>query len=194
MSAQVDVYNIALQAVGAKRVATISDSTKGALAITAIWDEAVASQLSMFAWNFALKQAELVATTDPTFGYECAYTLPADCLKVLKMSNASYKYRIFGATLETDLDSSLGDGYEVEIEYIKSVTDVTLWPSLFVNVVGLYLAKEICISMTGHANRAQMLEQRYQVAVAMAQANDWQQDNELYPGQTEPSTGWLTDL
>ncbi len=187
MASSVDIYNMALQEVGAKRVSTISDESKGAQAIFAIWDGARDSVLSEFKWNFAIEQAELVKTTDPEFGYECAYTLPADCLKVLEMSPAGYKYRVAGATFETDLDSALGTGYEVKVEYIKQITDTTLWSPLFVTALSLYIAKSICIAMTGRANIAGFLENKYAAAISKAQGNDWQQDNELAPGQPDPA-------
>ena len=178
MASKVDIYNLALQRIGAKRITSIDDDSKGAKAITAIWDEVLRRELAFYPWNFALKQAELAQlSTDPVFGFDKAYQLPADCLTVRKMSNDDYEYRVAGRTLETDLDSSYGDGYEVQIEYIALEEDTTVWSSLFVDLMSLALAKDIAVAMVGKKSTADELRGEYELARERAMYVDVHQDN-----------------
>lgn len=189
----VDIYNLALQEVGAKRVDAITDSTKGAEVITVYWDFIRDELLSKFPWNFAIEQDELVQTDDPLFGYENAYTLPTDCLKVLKMSLEGYDYRIAGGTLEIDLDyADLGEGYEVEIEYIKQVTDPDDWSPGFRKCMALALAAAIAVPMTSKRTLAELMEQKFQVAFAEATGIDWNQDNETPVDVSSSANSWIS--
>jgi len=54
-------------------------------------------------WNFATKRAYAVQTTDPLFGYDHAFTVPTDCIRLWKVDDdAEAEYKRIGNTIHTD--------------------------------------------------------------------------------------------
>lgn len=54
-------------------------------------------------WNFASKRAYALQTTSPLFGYDNAFTIPSDCIRIWKVDNsAEAGYRKVGTVIHTD--------------------------------------------------------------------------------------------
>ena len=93
-------------------------------------------------WRFAAARAELVATTDPDFEWDNAFTLPTDFLAFRSVydntlvDNTRRSYAIEGLKFLTN-DST------VNLRYTKQVTDVAQFDSLFVEVLVLQLALKL---------------------------------------------------
>ena len=189
MADTVEIYNLALLHLGAKPCTAIDDGSAGANAITRAWATAVKAILSAANWDFALKQAELVQGSTPLFGYDYSYTLPSDFLKALKLSgNADgFQWEIKDGVLCIDLDSADGDGYEVELEYVAYITDVTLFPAFFVEALSYKLAIMVAPALLGQSdglNAKRALEEFYQLALQNAAFVTAQNQNVNVPGTT----------
>ena len=213
-----NVSNLALGLIGAKKITTLADTTKEALACTAHVDDCKKALLRMHPWNFAVKRKNISAsytaitsiadngsglyqitkathglsdgervtiheadsfsgangtwilentttntfdlkgstyatdggtdygeyTTAPAFDYAYSIALPSDCLRVLSVNNDLVEdlYRIEGGRLLID------DDEDVEIKYIKDVTDYATMDALFYQALGHYLAYTLCDHIT----------------------------------------------
>ncbi len=98
--------------------------------------------LRSYWWRFASARAELVETTTPDFEWSNAFTLPADFLAMRsifenRFSNENFRsYALEGNILLTNED-------EMSIRYVKKVTAVSEFDSLFVEVLVLQLALKL---------------------------------------------------
>jgi hypothetical protein len=54
-------------------------------------------------WNFATKRAYAVQTANPLYGYDYAYTIPTDCIRIWKVDDkADTEWKRVGGTIHTD--------------------------------------------------------------------------------------------
>lgn len=78
-------------------------------------------------------------------GTRYAYSIakPSDCLRLKRINREVYSalWRVEGGRILTDMS-------ELEVEYVKDVTDYTLMPALFYECLALYLAWDICDHLT----------------------------------------------
>jgi hypothetical protein len=147
-SSEVDISNRALQKLGATRIASLTDNSKSARACAAAYESVRDALLRRHTWNFAIKRAQLAAsTTAPAFGYTNAFPLPADCLRLLPPKNVS------GCIIETDWQIENGsiltnDGAPLNVRYINRVIDPNVYDVLFREALSCALALEMCEELT----------------------------------------------
>jgi hypothetical protein len=181
MAAQVDICNLALVKLGQPRILSIADTSKQAQALLAVWDTLRDAELRKRRWSFSVKRANLTADVAvPVHGYGLAYSLPADCLRVLTISNydigpdmsdysgRSYgPYAIEGRKIVTDA-SVLEVSGTLNLRYIARVEDSEQWDAGFCEAFANKIAMEVCETVTGSTSKQQMLQQGYMMAVAEA--------------------------
>lgn len=102
----------------------------------------------------------------PLFGWAYKYTLPTDCLRVLRVNGDDATeddgdpHEVEGALLLTDAD-------EVALRYVFQETATANWPAEFRNafslLLGSYLATDLIGTGTG---RASQLRQQFDLAIA----------------------------
>ena len=75
--------------------------------------------------------------------YAYSIVKPTDCLRILRLNERSYgaEWRLESGRISTDID-------ELEIKYIYDVTDYTTMSFMFYECLALYLAWDICDSLT----------------------------------------------
>lgn len=80
---QVGIVNLALNRIGVKRIASMTEDSSQALAANAIWEYIRDEVLGEKDWKFAKKRAAIgkVAETPPS-GYDYAYVVPDDFLRI----------------------------------------------------------------------------------------------------------------
>jgi len=94
-------------------------------------------------WKCLTAQADISGslTTTPAFGFAYSYSLPADCIRVLAMSNPQAAWKVVGRTLQTDET-------EVLIEYVQYTLNTDVYDPLFVEALSkrlaAYLAPALC--------------------------------------------------
>lgn len=100
MASQVDVCNQALIKIGAGRISSLSDGTKQADLLNAIWSIKRDAELAAHPWTFAIKRVNLPASATAPEGtdWSRAYPLPADYLSMVQVGDSYVFY-----------DSSSGD-------------------------------------------------------------------------------------
>lgn len=154
------VINRALQLIAADTISDPEENSASARAAKIEYDAVVRSELSAYPWYFAKRQAALPASADaPLFKFAYSYTLPADFLRLIELSerwvftvdragidtNPIPPYELHGQAIMTDLTAPLN------ITYIRDVTnEPPIWHPLFEDVVvaslGMMLATPLAKS------------------------------------------------
>lgn len=163
----VDTCNSALQRVGAASILTLSDNSPEARACAIAYDSNRRDELRKHSWNFAIKRAVLAPdTTAPAFDYDYAFTLPTDCLRVLRPATTNLDWVIEGRKILTN------DGSTLYLRYLADIDDCSQWDPSFYNVMAASLAIDICEKLTQSNTKKQQLSQDYKEAVADARKVD----------------------
>ena len=159
----VDCCNSALQRVGASTILSLSDNSPEARACSVAYDSNRRDELRKHPWNFAVKRAVLAPdATAPAFDYKYAFTLPTDCVRLLRPPTPDLDWQIEGGKILTN------DGSTLYVRYLSDITDPTLWDPSFYNVVAGALAIDICERLTQSNTKKQMLISQYNDDVRMA--------------------------
>lgn len=177
-ASQVAIANMALDTIGTRStIASLTEGSTEANAISRHWDNAVASILRAAHWNFARKQIPLTLLQDGTNGgtvptpwlYEYAY--PSDCL-LMRYLQPQIQVQPVPAPgvpspvaavgppvrfiLGTDVDLN-GNPLNVILTnqpqavgiYTFRNTNTNMWDELFVQALAAYLGARVCIPLTG---------------------------------------------
>lgn len=178
MASQISIANMALDAIGTRStIASLTEGSAEANAISRQWDNALDSILRACHWNFARKQVPLSLLQDGTAGgtvptpwlYE--YSYPSDCLLMRQIMPIIQVNPIsapgtpspvvaYGPPvrfiLSTDLDIN-GNPINVILTnqaqaigiYTFRNTNVQMWDGLAVQAMSEYLGARVCIPLTG---------------------------------------------
>jgi len=165
-STDLAICNDALLLLGNNAIDDLTDDTKAAKLCTQYYQRTVDSVIRAYTWNCAtVRSDELTATTDPTFGFSNAYTLPDDCLRVLKMyDDDTYKYRVENGAL-------LCDEGTAQITYLKRIGAEDMDP-LLAEAVAARLAATIAFSLTNSVSAAEAMWKLYKDKLDEAQTTD----------------------
>jgi len=180
---ETSIANAALTLLGERRIASLSDTSKIAVLLNDRYAEVRDDLLRSHPWNFATKRASLAKdTTAPVWGFDNAFTLPADCLRVLELDNRSkYPYRIEGRKIVTDL------GAPLDIEYTARITDPVQMDVMFRQALSAALAADVCEAITGDDEKVETLTRLASRKAAASRVPDGQEPS---PRQLEASE-WL---
>ena len=188
MSTETDVCNEALGLIGQSPITAIDDGSIPANRCLQFYAPLRDALLRSHHWNFALKWVQLAQdVTPPVAGFTFAYTLPADCLKVVNYGGSlptspttivSYidpyqrtvvRYKIEGRKLVSN------DGVAY-IQYLRQVTNPAEWDGLFYQVVATWLASKLAGSLAKDPKMsAALLAQATNMIMPLALAVDGQE-------------------
>lgn len=174
MTSETDICNLALTRLGEPTITSLSASSKGAQLGKLHYARTRDALLRSHPWNFSIKRAELsLASATPAFEFDYAFTLPSDCLKVIRTRwdadlTQSAEYRIEGRTLLSNSDTAA-------IEYIARITNPDQFDDLFVDLLAQRLAAEISMSITDNQALTKNLWEIYQAKLAEARTTDAQE-------------------
>ena len=187
MASVVDICNRALQKLGAERIISLTQDSVSARACNLAYTQVRDAELRAHTWNFAIKRAEIAAdATAPVYGYSYAYTLPADCLRLLKNDHQenyySNNWKVEGRKIITDESAPL------PIRYVARITDSTEYDALFVEALSSKLAYELCEELTQSNTKKQSAADDYKLAIREARKIN---AFENVPAEQETDT-WLT--
>jgi hypothetical protein len=193
MTTKLAVYNGALEHLGNRPLASLTESGQPRRALDAAWDAAVAYCLEAGQWRFAKRTVRLDYDPDvtPAWGYEYAFAIPSDHV------------RLTGMWADENLNQPLNDyreenGYwfaNVTLIYLGYVSDDTqfgldlgAWPSRFTEFVQVHLAAKTALNITGDkARRDDCIAMRDKQYLPDAIAIDAMQD----PTRELPPGSWL---
>ncbi len=87
---EVDICNLALQAIRVFPIESLSDQTAAALACNRSYDVARDAALGSYTWNFAEKEAELaLAAGETASGWTYVYAIPIDFIGATRIYSAA---------------------------------------------------------------------------------------------------------
>lgn len=182
----VDICNSALMRVGASTILSLSDNTPEARACNIAFDSNRRDELRKHRWAFAINRAILAPdTTAPLFDYLYQFTVPSDCLRVLRPATANLDWKIEGRKILTN------DGNTLYLRYLRDVEDVTQWDASFYNVMCASLALDIVEKLTQSNSRYERLLRDYNDAVAEARRVDAFEEG---PDKPPEDNYWLVRL
>jgi hypothetical protein len=169
MSSNVAIANNALLELGADRITSLDQDTEPARIVKHVFDQERDGLLEEHPWNFALARAELALLgEDPEYGFEHAFQLPADCLRILDLENAGVNYRVEAGKL-------LCDQGQAKVRYIRRVTSPRDMPPTFRAALSARIAAKIVTKLTASgAAGKQRMEELYHRRLRIAKSADAQ--------------------
>lgn len=178
----VAICNSALIKVGADRITALSDTDRRAVLCNEQYSKCRDLLLIAHPWNFAIARAELAeALPVPINGWDHKFSLTSDVLRVLEVNDdRSIRWAVEDRYLMTDET-------EVEIKYIKQVTDTTKFSKHFEEVLALLIARDVCYALTQSNSLYDRLDKQYRDELRAARSFDAQESSGL---EVETDT-WL---
>jgi hypothetical protein len=192
-TSDVQIANLALQKLGASRLASLTDNSRNARSINSCYAFLRDRELEAHFWVFATTRAQLAASpVAPPFGPSAAYPLPADCLKVILPGSSGGGW--YGG-LDWHIENVAGvlsiltsATAPLNIKYIRRVTDPTQFPNEFVEALACKIAAHCCEEITQSNDKKQDAQAQYKQAISEARLSNAIQK----PPQRSPEDSWVT--
>lgn len=188
LSSEVQVYNLALNAIGARsNIAAPTEDSREA-EVCRLWYSTVRDQILAAApWPEATKISypALLATTDdedawletePRMGYSYVYALPSDALWPRYMSDFS-RFLFTNYNGQRALHSNTEDAI---LAYTSRLENMTLWDAGLQMAIVYGLAANICMPLSGKTSRAKTLADKANELVIAARVAAANSNNESY--------------
>ena len=185
-STTVEIVNNALIALGQATITSLADPTPVAVMANHRWATVRDAVLRDHPWNCVMAQEELAVTaTTPTHTWDYLYTLPSDCLRVVRVLNsAQYElnesgdFEIQGRYILSDEETPL------YIDYIKQETDPTKYDALLCEALTAAMAASMAYALSAKLDLRDYWQTQYEAVVSRARAIDAQENP---PGAFAPS-------
>jgi hypothetical protein len=100
-----------------------------------------------FNWNFALRTARLAQLQQNHSGFRYAFSLPADCLRVVNLLGGNEWSS--GPSFAVRSGNLLTDKEDAEIEYIFDCRDPSMFDDKFIEALSYKLASELAMPVKG---------------------------------------------
>ena len=183
---EVAIANMAADVISERPLASLDDGTPFAQIVSRQFGFCRDEVARAYPWNFLKKRSSLaVDTAVPAFGWLYSYTVPTDLVRLLPL-------RLGGYLTADEIPSEYESGKilcnqvaPLKIRYIRRETNPTLFDPLFARALGLRLAIEGAMKVTGKSGYLQVATDRLRVVMAEAALI-----NSLEQGMTE---GYATD-
>ena len=142
MASTVDICNGALNQLGATTILSLTEDSKNARLCNSRYTQVRDGVFRSHPWNCLQKRIELAAdTTAPAWGFSYAYTLPSDCLRLLRILDYDSNYKVEGRKILSNTSS-------MKILYIARVTDPNEYDELLRETISAALAADIAYAVT----------------------------------------------
>jgi len=168
MPTQVDICNMALSDIGSPPIAAITADTKAANILREKWQATVDAVLADVDWSFALRWVALTlqgilgdGLLGPMAVYSFAYGKPVGFIRGVRMEDMESEFEEVGDQIHTDVEFA-------KLQYVRSMTDATRFPPLFVACLAKRLASEICVPLNQDKQKAATLFDMYRLTLDQA--------------------------
>lgn len=166
MATQIEIVNLALVKLGQKSIASLDENNKPARVMKTLYNNTRDTLLRSHDWNFARKRAQLAAsTTIPLFGFNNAFPLPSDFLKLSNVDEPLH-FSLEAGSILTD------DTAPLELRYIAKIEDASKYDPAFANALASILASEAAEILTQSNTKIQILQDKATLAVNEARRMD----------------------
>ena len=156
MASTVEICNGALNQLGATTILSLTEDSKNARLCNSRYTQVRDALFRTHPWNCLQKRIALaVDTTAPTWGFSYAYTLPADCLRLLRILDYDSNYKVEGRKV-------LSNTSTMKILYISRVTDPNEYDELLRETISASLGADIAFGVTSNNQTAKNMYQLFQ--------------------------------
>jgi len=148
MASVVEICNGSLNQLGATTILSLTEDSKNARLCNQRYTQVRDAVFRSHPWNCLQKRVELAAdTTTPAWGFSYAYTLPADCLRLLRILDYDSNYKVEGRKILSNTSS-------MKILYIGRVTDPNEYDELLRETLSAALGADIAFAVTSNNQTA----------------------------------------
>ncbi len=148
MASTVDICNGALNQLGATTILSLTEDSKNARLCNSRFTQVRDAVFRSHPWNCLQKRVELAADTDaPAWGFSYAYTLPADCLRLLRILDYDSNYKVEGRKILSNTSS-------MKILYIGRITDPNEYDESLRETLSAALGADIAFAVTSNNQTA----------------------------------------
>jgi hypothetical protein len=186
MTSVTDICNAALLKLGEKRITDAGFATptnERERVCSEHYERIRDRELRKNRWNFSVKRISISADEDaPVYGFDCAYSVPADMLRFIEIYETRKDYKLEGAKILTDV------GDEINIRYVRKVTVVNEMDAIFRDALAAALAVEFCERLPGKSGLKSEVKSDYVDQMTLA-AQAGALEN---PVQELPEDDWIT--
>jgi len=148
MASTVDICNGALNQLGATTILSLTEDSKNARLCNSRYTQVRDSVFRSHPWNCLQKRVELAQdTTAPAWGFKYAYTLPADCLRLLRILDYDSNYKVEGRKILSNTET-------MKILYISRVTDPNEYDESLREILSSALGSDIAFAVTSNNTTA----------------------------------------
>lgn len=147
MASKIEIFNRALQLLGAQRAAAVSDTTNNATACRDCYDALREKLLRSYRWKFAIRRAALAADDPaPTWGRDNSFTLPSDYMLMApdyqEDATLALDYEIEEGKILSDMTDPL------YIRYVANIENVNTMDPIFRELLAHEMAVAMCEKLT----------------------------------------------
>ena len=148
MASVVEICNGALNQLGATTILSLTEDSKNARLCNSRFTQVRDAVFRSHPWNCLQKRVELAAdTTAPAWGFSYAYTLPADCLRLLRILDYDSNYKVEGRKILSNTSS-------MKILYIGRITDPNEYDESLRETLSAALGADIAFAVTSNNQTA----------------------------------------
>ena len=148
MASIVEICNGSLNQLGATTILSLTEDSKNARLCNQRYSQVRDAVFRSHPWNCLQKRVELAADTDaPAWGFSYAYTLPADCLRLLRILDYDSNYKVEGRKILSNTSS-------MKILYIGRVTDPNEYDESLRETLSAALGADIAFAVTSNNQTA----------------------------------------
>ena len=166
MASIVDICNGALNQLGASTILSLTEDSKNARLCNARYTQVRDSLFRSHPWNCLQKRVQLAAdTTAPAWGFTSAYTLPTDCLRLLRILDYDSNHKVEGRKILTNNSS-------MKILYVARIEDPNEYDELLRETLSAAIAADIAYAVTSSNPVAQNMYNLYQTKLKDARFVD----------------------
>ena len=159
MASVVDICNSALNLLGASTITQLTEDSKNARLCNQRYEPIRDRMFRSHSWNCLTKRVQLAEDSSaPVVEYTNQFTLPTDCLRVLKIHNgttdsiaSSLDYAVEGRKIKTDEGT-------VFLVYIAKIIDPNEYDTYLVEALAAALAADLAYAITNNATLAKNYE------------------------------------
>jgi len=174
MANEVDICNGALIKIGAEEINSLEDDKKSARKCKLRYDICRKYVLRSHPWK-VIKDRKVIAplTSSPAFEWENEFILPENLLRLWLVTDEFGRPR---RDFEKEGNKIFADYDELFVKYGRDETDANLFDDAMVEAISLYLAYDICYSLTQDKGLVDKQLAIYNITVRSARSIDAQED------------------
>lgn len=159
-----DIANQALNRIGEKAIMSIDDLTLvTARKAKLVMEQTIREVTAAHIWNGLKHRATLVRrVTAPAFGWDYAYALPTDYVRLAKLNGVAVTNDDPGDYFEIEGNSLLTDEDEAKVQYVRFSLDPALYSALFTKALVTLWAAKLALTVRQDEPLAASLMQTYE--------------------------------